>query len=206
MLGTKIIVDRNEATDLYDDINDLNGHTLANLTYVVPCPSWSDHPAVTNEGTANGNGPTWVGFIASEVGKSHHWTDGDTAIIVVWDDWGGWYKAVPPVIASPDPYSRTNKDPYEYGYRVPMLVISPYAKAGYVSHKFRSTAAILDFIEHSFGVAEGSLGTLDARPENDDLYADMFDFTQSPLPPPVESEGPFPNQSCSNPLDIVEDY
>ena len=89
VLGTKIIVDRNEATDLYDDINDLNGHTLANLTYVVPCPSWSDHPAVTNEGHPNGNGPTWVGFIASEVGKSHHWTDGDTAIIVVWDDWGG---------------------------------------------------------------------------------------------------------------------
>ncbi len=77
----------------------------------------SDHPAVTD-----GSGPSWVASVVNAVGESPYWND--TAIFVVWDDWGGWYDHVKPHIFNN----------YELGFRVPFLVISPYARRHYISH------------------------------------------------------------------------
>jgi phospholipase C len=83
---------------------------------------------------------------------------------VLWDDWGGWYDhVVPPQL-----------DPMGLGYRVPLLVISPYAKHGYVSHVQHEFGSILRFTEETFGL--GPLGLTDAR--SDDLR-DCFDFTRA---------------------------
>ena len=88
-----------------------------------------------------------------------------TAIIVVWDDWGGWYDHV----AAPQ------LDYDGLGFRVPMLVISPYAKTGYVAHTQYEFGSILKFVEDTFNL--GRLGTTDTRATSID---DAFDFTQSP--------------------------
>ena len=87
-------------------------------------------------------------------------------IFVTWDDWGGWYDHVKPQIFNS----------YELGFRVPLIVISPYAKPGYVSHTQHEFGSILHFTEEQFGL--GSLGYTDAR--GDDL-SDCFNFAQTPL-------------------------
>ena len=84
---------------------------------------------------------------------------------MTWDDWGGWYDHVPPQIY----------DSYELGFRVPMIVISPYAKRGYVSHTPYEFGSILKFIERTFDLA--SLGTTDVR-AND--LSDCFNFGAEP--------------------------
>ncbi len=94
------------------------------------------------------------------------------AIVVVWDDWGGFYDHVPPPLI--DQWGGL-------GFRVPMLVISPYAaigsgsQGGYVSHTPYEFGSILRFIEDDFKL--GSLGRTDARATS---IVDCFDFTQQP--------------------------
>ncbi len=135
----------------------LNGD-LEPVIWVTPEADDSDHARITD-----GSGPSWVASIVNAVGESRFWKD--TAIFVTWDDWGGWYDHVrPPMYNS-----------YELGFRVPLLVISPYAKAGYISHKQHEFGSILKFTEETFGL--GSLHTTDVRA--DDL-ADCFDFKQAP--------------------------
>ncbi len=84
-----------------------------------------------------GFGPSWVAALVNAVGKSKFWDS--TAIFVQWDDWGGLYDHVPP------PY----KDYDGLGFRVPLLVISPYAKQNYVSHVQYETASVLRFRRRS---------------------------------------------------------
>jgi phospholipase C len=84
---------------------------------------------------------------------------------VTWDDWGGWYDHVPP----------PQLDYMGLGERVPLLVVSPFARVGYVSHTQHEFGSILRFIETTYGLP--SLGTTDARA--DDL-SDCFNFGQSP--------------------------
>jgi phospholipase C len=109
-------------------------------------------------------GPSWVAAVVNAIGKSPYWSH--TAIIITWDDWGGWYDHVPPpsVINS-----------YEYGFRVPLIVVSPYAKHAYISHVTHDFGSILKFAEEVFDLP--SLGYADAR--SDDL-SDCFDWTQVP--------------------------
>jgi len=142
-------------TSIFDD---LALHTLANVSYVIPRGTLSDHPGGTTV-----FGPDWVAAVVNAVGESSYWND--TAIIVTWDDWGGFYDHVPPTI----------RNAYTDGFRVPGLIISPYAKRNYVSHEHRDFGAILRFVEANFGLA--SLGETDAY--NDDL-ADCFNFTGAP--------------------------
>ena len=107
----------------------------------------SDHADKTN-----GSGPSWVASVVNAIGESPYWDN--TAIFVRWDDWGGWYDHVePPVYNS-----------YELGFRVPLIVISPYAKTGYVSHDQHEFGSILKFTEKAFGL--GSLGTTDVRADD----------------------------------------
>jgi len=105
------------------------------------------------------------------VGNSPYWAD--TAIVITWDDWGGWYDHVAPSVISDGTSWGSG---YVYGFRVPLIVVSPYAKAGYISHVNHDFGSILNLIEKTFGLA--SLGYADA--DADDL-SDCFDFTQKPL-------------------------
>jgi phospholipase C len=86
-------------------------------------------------------------------------------ILVTWDDWGGWYDHVRP----------PQYNSYELGFRVPLIVIGPYAKKGYVSHVQHEFGSLLKFTERVFGL--DSLGTTDDRSDN--LY-DCFNFQQKP--------------------------
>ena len=139
-------------------LKDIASDRLAAVTFVTPSAADSDHP-----GTNDGTGPSWVASIVNAIGKSSYWNN--TAIIVTWDDWGGWYDHVPPQIYNS----------YELGFRVPMIVISPYAKRGYVSHTPYEFGSILKFIERTFDLA--SLGTTDVR-AND--LSDCFNFGARP--------------------------
>ena len=102
--------------------------------------------------------------VVNAIGNSQYWSN--TAIFITWDDWGGWYDHVAPPI----------KNSYEYGFRVPLIVVSPYAKPGYISKVTHDFGSILKYIEENFGV--GSLGFADA--DADDL-SDCFDYSQAPL-------------------------
>jgi phospholipase C len=139
-------------------LSDIAANKLAQVVWVIPDGSASDHA-----GSNNGTGPSWVASIVNAIGSSSYWNN--TAIIITWDDWGGWYDHVAPSIYNV----------YEYGFRVPLIVVSPYAKQGYVSHVVHDFGSILRFIEETFGLA--TLGYADARADN---LADCFDFTQSP--------------------------
>ena len=139
-------------------LTDIANQQLAQVTWVIPDGRASDHPTQND-----GSGPSWVASIVNAIGKSAYWSD--TAILITWDDWGGWYDHVaPPILNS-----------YEYGFRVPLIVVSPYAKKGYVSHTMHDFGSLLRFTEDIFHLP--SLGYADSRA--DDL-SDCFDFTQTP--------------------------
>ena len=150
-------------------LTDIQNGQLAGVAWVTPSIPQSDHPGA---GVQDNEGPSWVASIVNAIGASSYWSN--TAIIITWDDWGGWYDHVaPPVINS-----------YEYGFRVPLIVVSPYAKAAYVSHQVNDFGSILKFIEQTFNLPAVAPG---AAPPYADMAAttsdlsDCFDFTQTPL-------------------------
>ncbi|HVN69037.1 MAG TPA: alkaline phosphatase family protein [Candidatus Binatia bacterium] len=149
-------------TNIFNDISD---NQLPSVSWVIPDAPNSDHPA---KGTDTG--PSWVASLVNAIGESPYWSS--SAIVVVWDDWGGFYDHVPPPFQ--DQWGGL-------GFRVPMLVISPYAvmgtnsQGGYISHTQYEFGSILRFMEDTFAL--GSLGKTDARATS---IVDCFDFTQSP--------------------------
>ena len=142
-------------------MSDVKNGTLAQISWVTPSYGNSDHPGC---GTRCESGPGWVAAVVNAVGKSAYWND--TAILIMWDDWGGWYDHVAP----------PQNDPNGLGFRVPFIVVSPFARGGYISHAQHDFGSVLHFTEKTFGL--GSLGQVDARA--DDL-ADCFDMNQSPI-------------------------
>ena len=112
--------------------------------------------------------------------RSPDWNS--TAVFVSWDDWGGFYDHVVP----PD------VDVNGYGVRVPAMVVSPYARTGFIDHQVLSFDAYAKFIEDDFlshrRLDPGTDGRPDSRPsvrENLPLLGDLvkdFDFTQHPRP------------------------
>jgi phospholipase C len=178
---------------------------FAALTYITPCALESDHPETS--GTADG--PEWLAWVVNAIGQSKYWNS--TAIIVVWDDWGGWYDHVPPSepnqagvhFAWPNEYN-VSPDPNEWGFRVPFLVISPYVVSrGYISNQatsgfqYRSQSVILQFIEAVFGVA--SLGGDDYQQGQQDYLQDIFDMSSTPSPLPYVAVTEPPNWSSPAP-------
>jgi phospholipase C len=139
-------------------LTDIAAGRLADVVWVTPTGKASDHAGVTN-----GTGPSWVASVVNAIGESPYWNH--TAIFLTWDDWGGWYDHV-----APPQYNS-----YELGFRVPLVVISPYAKQHYVSHVQHEFGSMLKFVEETFGLP--SMGTTDVR--SDDL-SDCFDFNQAP--------------------------
>jgi phospholipase C len=143
-------------------LTDIQNNALPSVSWVIPTGQDSDHP-VLNEGT----GPSWVASIVNAIGNSAYWSN--TVIFITWDDWGGWYDHVAPPIDSTFGY-------YELGFRVPLLVVSPYTHAGYVSQKQHDFGSILRFIENVYNLGRIPPGNFaDAR--SDDLM-DFFDFSK----------------------------
>ncbi len=140
-------------------ITDVRDGRLANFTWITPVCSDSDH---VNCG--GGYGPSWVAALVNTVGASKFWNS--TAIFVQWDDWGGLYDHVRPPLEDND----------GLGFRVPLLVISPYAKHDHVSHTQYETASVLRFAEDLFGL--GRLAAADKRARSP--APDCFDFSQKP--------------------------
>jgi hypothetical protein len=158
---------------------------FASLTYITPCEHEADHPHVSGID----NGPRWLGWLINSIGESKYWKS--TAIIITWDDWGGWYDHVPgmpnpgPYRPKMNPYDNPD-DPNEWGFRIPLLVISPYVHKAFVSSqatsgfKYRSQSVIAQFVEANFGLP--SLGADDMQGGQQDALKDIFDFTQKPRP------------------------
>ena len=141
---------------------DISQRTLKTVSWVIPTGQDSDHPA-----NNNGGGPSWVASIVNAIGYSPYWAN--TVILIVWDDWGGWYDHVKPPIDPTFGY-------YEYGFRVPLLVVSPFTPKGYVSQKQHDFGSILRFVETVFDLGRIPPGNfVDARA--DDL-GDFFDFSK----------------------------
>ena len=149
-------------------LSDITGGKLAQVSWVIPNGPNSDHAgSVSTTG-----GPSWVASLVNAIGNSSYWSN--TAIVITWDDWGGWYDHVPPPQAIKDGTSWGSG--YVYGFRVPLIVVSPYARATYISHLNHDFGSILNLIEKTFSLP--SLGYADAHA--DDL-SDCFDFNQAPI-------------------------
>ncbi|MBV8067240.1 MAG: hypothetical protein JO113_04625 [Candidatus Eremiobacteraeota bacterium] len=140
-------------------IKDVRAGRLANFMWITPMCKDSDHP-----GCGGGFGPSWVSALINAVGESKFWDS--TVVFVQWDDWGGFYDPVPP------PF----KDYDGLGFRVPLIVISAYAKRDYVSHVQYETASVLRYAEDLFGL--GQLASADRRAVSPAV--DCLDFTQRP--------------------------
>ena len=145
--------------------NDVAGGTLPAVSWLVPDDKNSDHP-----GNHSDTGPSWVADVVNTIGQSAYWPT--TTVIVVWDDWGGFYEHVRPPFFD---------NAGGLGFRVPMLVVSPYARkgspssGGYISHTQYEFGSILRFIEDSFGLSR--IGSTDVRATS---IGDCFDFSQQP--------------------------
>jgi phospholipase C len=159
--------------------------TLPAVSWVTPSNPVSDHPpALLSAGQA------YVTGLINAVMRGPDWDS--TAIFLAWDDWGGFYDHVaPPVV-----------DTLGYGMRVPAMVISPYAKQGYIDHQTLSFDAYDKFIEDDFLNGARLDPTTDGRPdprpdvrENAPQLGDItqaFDFTQKPRPPVILDPHPPP--------------
>jgi len=144
-----------------------NNHQLRDVTWVIPSGQASDHAGMTD-----GTGPSWVASVVNAIGNSPFWAD--TAIFITWDDWGGWYDHVAPpqVLVNCAQWGCG----YVYGFRVPLIVISPYVKASFISKQQHDFGSILKFIEVTFSLP--SLGNADVAADD---FSDCFDFNQTPL-------------------------
>lgn len=142
---------------------DLKNGKLPSVSWIVPTAADSEHPP-----NDSARGMWHVTGLINAIMKSPYWKD--TAIIVTWDDYGGFYDHVPP----------PGVDQYGYGPRVPMLIISPFAKPGFISHTTYDFTSPLKLIEEHFG-----LPALTSRDRQSGDLLDCFDFNQKPNPPDV---------------------
>lgn len=139
-----------------------SGH-LPEVCWIVPTPADSEHPPADSA-----RGMRHVTELVNAIMRGPAWKD--TAIIVTWDDYGGFYDHVSP--------PRVDRD--GYGPRVPALVISPFARAGHICHTPFDLTSPLKLIEERFSLAP--LATRDASARD---MLDCFDFRQKPLPPDI---------------------
>jgi phospholipase C len=140
-------------------LRDISDGTLPAVSWLIPDAVNSDHP-----GFGSDTGPSWVASVVNAIGRSSYW--GSTVVVVVWDDWGGFYDPVAP------PKLDDQGGP---GFRVPMIVVSPYVPPNEISHTVYSFGSILRFIEDRWHL--GRLGTTDATSAS---IAGMLNLKQSP--------------------------
>jgi phospholipase C len=141
--------------------SDLRHGALPQVSWVIPSDNQSEHPPhdITR-------GMNWVAYVIESIMESPYWNS--TAIIVTWDDYGGFYDHVPP----------PSIDKYGLGFRMPAIIISPYAKSGYIDHTQYQFESILKFIEWRF-----NMPPLTDRDRNANNLINAFDFNQKPNPP-----------------------
>jgi phospholipase C len=164
-----------------DVLTDIANCNLRSMSWVIPTGANSDH-AHDNDG----GGPSWVTSIVNAIGNSTtcdsntgYWKN--TAIFIVWDDWGGWYDHEPPTVLSQP------QGDYQYGFRVPLIAVSAYTPAGYINNARHDFGSILRFVEQNFGIPEGVLSFADSRSTTDltaffNLAAAPRSFTQIAAP------------------------
>jgi phospholipase C len=138
---------------------DISAHQLSAMSWVIPDGVNSDHP-----GYGSDTGPSWVASVVNAIGESPYWKS--TAIVIVWDDWGGFYDPVKP------PKLDDQGGP---GFRVAMIVVSPYVPQNEIENTVYEFGSIVRFIEDTWNL--GRLGTTD---ETATSIAHIFDFSQSP--------------------------
>jgi phospholipase C len=149
-------------------LKDAQDGNMPAVSWVIPDYLNSDHP-----GSPSGTGPSWVAQVVDAIGENPDlWKS--TAILITWDDWGGFYDHVAP----------KQIDLQGLGFRVPMIVVSPYARRHHISHTQYEFGSIIKFVEQTFGLP--SLGTTDVRSTS---MMDCFDFGQVPLKfTPIQSK------------------
>jgi phospholipase C len=155
-------------------LGDIGAGLLPPVTWITPLHELSDHPE-----HSMCQGENWTTQVVNAIMRSPMWKD--TVIFITWDDWGGFYDHVPP----------RQIDPFGYGIRVPLLVISPYARSGWIDHVEGEFSSVLRFIEDNWGLAQLT--------NRDRLAHDLsydFDFAAPPRPPT-----PLPMRTCVNPID-----
>jgi len=142
-------------------VRDAREARLPPVTWVTPRFPLSDHPEYSMCW-----GENWTTRIVNAVMRSPEWKS--TAIFITWDDYGGFYDHVPP----------PQVDGFGFGIRVPLLVISPYARQGYVDHTLGEFSTVLRFIEDNWGLTQ-----LTHRDRDATNLSEAFDFARRPRPP-----------------------
>ena len=146
-------------------LRDIKHNALPAVAWVIPSDDDSDHP-----GEKADNGPSWVASVVNAIGNSKDWKS--SVIVVLWDDWGGFYDNAPP------PFQDRHGG---LGFRIPAIVISPYAiegkssQGGYVAHTQYEFGSVLKYIEQNWNL--GSLGTSDVRATS---IGNLFDYSRQP--------------------------
>ena len=178
--------------DVHGFLTAAHNGTLPSVSWVVPSQTVSDHPTASIAA-----GQAYVTNLINTVMQGPDWNS--TAIFLAWDDWGGFYDHVVP----------PNVDVNGYGFRVPSLVISPYARAGYIDHQTLSFDAYDKLIEDLFLRGQRLDPATDGRPdprpdvrENQPQLGDLlsdFDFQQTPQSPVVLPLDPPPGPASTPP-------
>jgi len=136
--------------------SDIQKGKLRQISWITPTCENSDHA-----GCGSNTGPSWVTSLVNAVGESKYWDS--TVMFIFWDDYGGWYDPQPPAYVDYD----------GLGLRIPMIVVTPYAKRGCVSHVHYEHGSILKFTEDVFGLPR--LAASDAR-ANSPAQDSCFNF------------------------------
>ena len=177
--GFQTVHDDNQLSNIQPSANyftDAAAGTLPSVSWIVPNERTSEHPPASIAA-----GQAWVTRIVNTAMQGPEWNS--TAIFISWDDWGGFYDHVmPPTLNGQG-----------YGLRVPGLVVSPYARTGYIDHQLLSTDSYLKFIEDDFLNGQRIDPQTDGRPDGRPFVAEDakglgdlrndFNFRQPPRPP-----------------------
>jgi phospholipase C len=154
-------------------LGDIKDGLLPPVTWITPRFELSEHPE-----NSFCHGQNWSTRVIDTIMNSPMWKD--TAIFLTWDDYGGFYDHVPP----------PQVDGFGFGIRVPLLILSPYAKEGFVSHELGEFSSVLRFVEDNWGLTQLTHRDRDATP-----LMSAFDFSHDPRPPdplPIRTDCPGP--------------
>jgi phospholipase C len=140
-----------------DVLKDIANCNLRSLSWVIPNPRSSDKP-VWNDGS----GPKWVSSVVNAVGASTACDGGagywlNTAILITWDMWAGWYDHQRPQLLG------VVQGDFERGFRVPLIAVSAFTPPGSIDNNYLDFGAIARFVEQNFGIQRGALGFADTR-------------------------------------------
>jgi phospholipase C len=141
-------------------IADIHADRLPSVSWVTPRFQLSDHPPYSTC-----YGENWTTKVVDAIMRSPMWKD--TAIFLTWDDYGGFYDHVAP----------PQVDGFGLGFRVPMIVISPYAKQGFVDHTVGEFSSVVRFVEDNWG-----LSPMTRRDRKAHDLREAFDFHHAPRP------------------------